>query len=221
MIPREYFLYPSGYDQIANEQPDKYSIDIKRSVKEGWMKQEPTEDGQGSIISLIPKNGIFLAVTGADFPLKCYPDASAVFATNLVKAMIIETLKLVGKWYLLPFLLLINKQKALDAFNRVALKAVSPTLLKDECLTNFSRETKRFIEVFVSKLGLTGGDQLAVIVSNLIDYDNAYRLRLEDVLSETSKYRLLKNPRKEIRRLVGILKERETLRCEIKKTKIH
>jgi hypothetical protein len=135
--------------------------------------------------------------------------------------MIIETLKLVGKWYLLPFLLLINKKKALDAFNRVALKAVSPTLLKDECLTNFSRETKRFIEVFVSKLGLTGGDQLAIIVSNLIDYDNAYRLRLEDVLSETSKYRLLKNPRKEIRRLVGILKERETLRCEIKNTNIH
>jgi transcription initiation factor IIE alpha subunit len=48
----------------------------------------------------------------------------------------------------------------------------------------------------------------AVIMANLIDYDNAYRLRFEDTMSETSKEKL-QNPRKEIKRLLEIMRSRE------------
>lgn len=211
MIPREHYLYQTGYEQVANESNEKYSIDIKEAIKNGWMKQEPTEDGQGNIVTLNPVNGILIAVRGADFPLKCFPDAGAVFAVNLIKAVIIETIKLCAKWYLLPFLLFINKQKSLDAFNRIAIKAISPQLLKDYCLTDFSKELKKFIFSFLCRIGFTteSSETFVTIIANIMDYDNVYRLRLEDTFSETNKYKLYKNPRKEIARLLRVMKLRE------------
>lgn len=220
MIPREHYIYQSGYDQVANESSDKYAIDIKEAVKNGWMKQEPSSDGQGTILSLIPNNGIFLAVKGASFPLKCYPDAGVVFAVNLVKAYLMETLKLVGKWYLIPFLLLINRQRALESFVRLGMKAISPHLLKDYCLTDFSREFKKCIKLFLDKMGYKGdedeNERLSVILANIMDYDNLYRMRIQDVLSETNRERLLKRPILEINRLSRIMKEREAIDCTTK-----
>lgn len=209
MIPREHYIYPTGYDQVATESNERYSLDIKESVKQGWMKQEPTEDGKNTLITLVPNNGIYLAVTGASFPLKCFPDAGAVFAMNLIKAHIIETLKLVGKWYLVPFLLLVNKQKALYAFNRISLKAISPQLLKDYCLTDFSGEFKKVVKLFLDKLGFHDTETTATVIANILDYDNVYRLRLEDTFSETNKHKLISNPRKEIARLTEMIRMRE------------
>lgn len=220
MIPREHYLYQTGYDQVANESDQKYSIDIKEGIKNGWMSQEPTPDGQGSIISLIPKNGIFLAVKGATFPLKCYPDAGVVFAVNLVKAYLMETLKLVGKWYFVPFLLLINRQRALESFVRFGMKAISPHLLKDYCLTDFSREFKKAIKLFLDRIGFESVEEetegCATILANIMDYDNLYRLRVQDVLSETNKDRLLKRPIREINRLSKIIKQREGKDCAVR-----
>jgi hypothetical protein len=59
----------------------------------------------------------------------------------------------------------------------------------------------------------------SMIISNLIDLDNAYRLRFEDTMSETSKEKL-QNPRKEIKRLLGIMKDRE-IRPGVKGRAIH
>lgn len=220
MIPREHYLFQTGYDQVANESDQKYSIDIKEAVKNGWMKQEPTEDGQGSVISLIPNNGVFLAIKGATFPLKCYPDAGVVFAVNLVKAYLMETLKLVGRWYFIPFLLLINRQRALESFVRFGMKAISPHLLKDYCLTDFSREFKKATKLFMDKMGFESTEfeteRFAVILANIMDYDNLYRLRVQDVLSETSKEKLLKRPILEINRLSKLIKQREAKDCAVK-----
>lgn len=210
MLSREAYLYPSGYEQVAAEGTEGYYLDIKESVKRGYMNAKPSEDGQFTTYTLIPNDGVYLSVKEAQFPVKCYPEANAVFACNLVKANLIETIKLVSKWYLVPFLLLINKQKALDAFNRVSLKAISAQLLVDNALTDFSREFKKFLYTFLTTMGFTdqSSQTFATIFVNLVDYDNAYRLRLEDTFSETSKEKLL-NPRKEIARLVKIMKSRE------------
>lgn len=211
MIPREHYLFQTGTEQVASEPGEKYELDIKESVRRGMMKQEPTPDGQGSILSLVPNNGIFFMIKGATFPLKCFPEAGVVFAINLIKAQIIEMVKLFSHWYLLPFIVLINKKKALESFNRLAMKSVSPYLLKDYCLTQFSREFKVLVFTFLSKLGFdkVESENFATIIANITDYDNLYRLRIQDALSETSKELLLKQPIREIWRQLKIIKNRE------------
>jgi hypothetical protein len=210
MLPKSAYLYPPAYDQIANEQNDHYAIDLKEGEKRGWLKQEPTPDGTQTLITLVPNMGIFMPVKDALYPLKCYASANAVFSANLIKAHLIETVKLVAHWYMIPFLLMLNKQKALDAFNRISLKAFSPYMLVDNCLTDFGRTLKTFLIEFLYQMGFTqdSAQTFAVIMANLIDYDNAYRLRFEDTMSETSKEKL-QNPRKEIKRLLEIMRSRE------------
>lgn len=210
MLKRDYYLYPPGYQQVANEQNEHYVLDFKEGEKQGWLTQTPTEDGKETVITLIANNGLFIPIRGAMFPLKCYAEAGAVFATNQVKAILIETVKLIGKWYMLPFLVFLNKQAVLDAFNRIAMKSLSPYLLVDNCLTDFSKTLKVFLIEFMEGIGFTSDSSqtFAVLMANLMDYDNAYRLRFEDTFSETSK-ELLQNPRKEFSRLLGVMKARE------------
>ncbi len=221
MIPRENFLYPSGYTQVATEQNEHYALDFKMGEQNGWLKQTPSEDGKSVNITLIPNNGLFIPVKGAMFPLKCFADANAVFNANQVKALLVETTKLISKWYMIPFVLLLNKQNTLDAFNRIGMKMLSPYLLVDNCLTDFSKTLKVFLIEFMYEMGFTAESShtFAVLIANMMDYDNVYRLRFEDTFSETSKERL-HDPRKEITRLLGIMKDRE-VRPGVKGKNIH
>ena len=134
MLPKSAYLYPDGYTQVANEQNEHYSLDFKMGEQNGWLKQTPTPDGKETLITLVPNQGVFVPVTGAMFPLKCFSGASAVFAANLIKAHIVETAKLIAKWYLIPFVLMLDKQKTLDAFNRISFKSFSPSYLTESYL---------------------------------------------------------------------------------------
>lgn len=46
-------------------------------------------------------------------------------------------------------------------------------------------------------------------IATIFEYDDAYRYRIEDIASETTKEALMKNPRKEIKRLTEIFMQRE------------
>lgn len=214
-IPNEVYLYPNGGEQISNENPELkgqgFPIDLKRAVKEGYLEAKPSPDGQRTIYTVIPRNGLFFPVEGGLYPLKAFPEPNAVFAANLVKAHIIETIKVISKWYLIPFLALINKQNALDAFNRISFKAICVFLMRDKALTDFVREFKGFLFNFLRGMGFTeeSSKTFALVFSHVIELDNVYRLRLADAFSETSKEALIKSPIKEIKRLLKIMKSRE------------
>lgn len=213
MIPKECYLYQTGYDQVANENQSRgidYLIDIKEGVKQGYFLSSPSADGQTTVYTLIPNKGLWLPVVGALFPVKSFPEPSAIFAANLVKSLIIDTIKLTSRWYLAPFLLLVNKQQAVDTFNRISFKALSPQMMTDECLTDFTREFKTFLYTFLKELGFTeeSSFKFALIFSHLIEFDNVYRLRLADTFSETSVDKLLR-PQKEISRLTEVMRSRE------------
>lgn len=216
MIPREAYIYPTGYDQVASEidthpTGEKYSLDIKRGVRDGYFKSSPSEDGQYTTITVIPNDGIFTPITGATFPMKGMATPESVYACNLVKALFIEPIKIISRWYLVPFLFLINKQKTIDAFNRISMKAISSHLLVDTALSRFTVEFRGVIYRFFSSIGFTDKSsyEFALIFTHIIEYDNVYRYRLEDTFSETTKDRLLKRPIKEVLRLLSIMKSRE------------
>lgn len=187
LINKEIFKYPSGHQQIQNESEEKYLLD-----KIDW------------------ENEILVYIKNADYPIKNFTDTQMLFANNIVKAIFIETLKIFPIWFFI--LQWKNKQKILDSFNRICFKVISPFILKDKHLSNFGRSFHFVIFNFLFKIGFTesSSDRFAEIFTYTIENDNAYRLRIEDLFSETSKRQLVKNPRKEIKRLTKIYCSRET-----------
>lgn len=71
-------------------------------------------------------------------------------------------------------------------------------------------EIGKFIECFLINLGLNAeiSKNYTQLVMMILEFDNAYRYRLQDIIGETNK-ELLKNPRKEIVRLLAIYNSRE------------
>lgn len=65
--------------------------------------------------------------------------------------------------------------------------------------------------VFLTEYGIDRdvAESFAEVFATLIEYDNAYRYRIEDLTSETYKEKLLRSPIKEVQRLVLIHKDRE------------
>lgn len=212
MIPRESFIYPTGAEQITGEsgRGEGYILDIKNGVKDGYIQSFPSVDGQSSVYILKPNNGLYTPIVGATFPLKTFPEANAVFACNLVKAMAIEPVRVLSKWYFLPFLLIVDKKQLVESWNRIAFKAMSAQLLHDHSLTRFSVAFKSFIYNFMVFCGfpVDSSKIFSLVFTHIIEYDNAYRLRIADIFSETT-HDKLKNP-KEIIRLLNIARLRET-----------
>ena len=76
--------------------------------------------------------------------------------------------------------------------------ALKPYLLKPEYMGPFARELRR---MFPGKLGTT--------IATVLDYDNAYRLRIQDLCKETTKEKLLAHPFREVQRLLKINQRRD------------
>jgi hypothetical protein len=159
-----------------------------------------------------PSKGIFTYVKGAMFPLKGYPSSDAIFSINQIKAIVIETIKLISKWYLVPFILLIPKQKAVEAFNRITWKLISPYIIKFHYLSKFAQTLHGIVLIFLMELGIeeNQADRMALIFIHTIEYDGAYRYRCIDLFSETSKELILDNPRREISKLARLASERDS-----------
>lgn len=95
--------------------------------------------------------------------------------------------------------------------------------LQDNRYRQSVRELIKFINLFLENLrievkaegGLDNAD-FGRIIGTMVEYDNAYHWRMEDIFSETSKELLLKNPKKEINRLLQIYKSREKMGIDFK-----
>lgn len=206
-------MYQTGEQQVASEINEKFLLDTKVGVRDGYLTMEPSVDGKYTIINLIPQpgGGIFMPIKDAMFPYKGAPTAGVVHNANMIKAVFMEFVKILSKWYIAPALLLMNKQILIDAINRIGMKILSPFIVKDYILTSFSSESLRMAQTFLTESGFTkeSSETFARLFVNMIDYDNAYRLRLEDTMSLTTKEKLLANPSKEIKRLTKIMASRE------------
>lgn len=191
MLPRECFKYSTGETQVANESNERFIVE-----------------------SVEFSGPILLKIKDGMFPLKSYPSAETIWSINIIKSIIVDSLKIFIRWQFVLGLLIFFSNKALNeilvSFNRVSLKVISPYILKDKHLTFFSRELHflLFTILFHSGIKEETADTTATILIHLIEYDNAYRYRLQDLFSETTKEQL-QNPIKEIPRLIQINKERD------------
>ena len=108
---------------------------------------------------------------------------------------------------LLPKKKLLNQR--INGFNSIAVKVLEAHILKPIHRMKFGLELENVIKIFLSELGVKKAEMTGNLVSHVIEYDAAYRFRIQDILSETTKEKLIRNPRKEIKRLLRLEMERD------------
>lgn len=148
------------------------------------------------------EGGIKIYMTGCQFPKKSMPTPETISAINQIKRLLLTTLKTFH-----IFILFIRPQKLIKSFNSIAFPIIRPYVLKQQYQTVFAKEFKNLLALLLGDY--EGGKETAEIISQIFEYDEAYRIRLQDLFSETTKEKLIKNPRKEIKRLLEIQRQRE------------
>lgn len=195
---------------------DQQQFAIPTPPQEAFASHNPNTPLQGEeIISYIstkmehvPYEGIIVHIQGATHPKRGFPTPEAVHINNIIKTLIKESL---SHKYLLLLSLLTSKQSLFVSFNTLHRKAFTPYLLKEEYLSPASYSLHLLIYNLLTKIRINPGTAktTALAIGNVLEYEDAYRYRLQDISDETTYYRLSTNPYKELTRLFHIFQERD------------
>ncbi len=155
------------------------------------------------------------------YPAKGHPFPEAIYAVNFVKRITRNSIlgfinKDLWKEYI-GFMLSSKKNKIkkisrfLELYVEIANKVIAPYILEERYFSPCSYEILDFTRKFLARIGIENSlaYNFAEIFASQIEYDNAYRLRIEDAMSETTKELLMADPRKELVRLGQIIAGRE------------
>ncbi len=146
-------------------------------------------------------DGYRLFIKNAEFPFKGKPASPQVMADiNILKSCAVEGLKL---FFSLPLLLVCPSAfltKVLISLNILAKRLVAPHLLETIHMSPFSREFELFTHIFLIELGIKDPKPVSLnktlpfltarYISNVLEYDSAYRWRLQDLFSESSPHKI-------------------------------
>ncbi len=178
-----------------------------------YTRAVKTELIDGNDIPVKDKDGQFVGGDFLPYPTKGFPTPEACNACNTVKRLYVGQLRLLAKNKLHFTSLIISKkrrQEWLNELSSVGSITLQQYFLKDIRYMNMCREMMLFIEIFLKEIGIKESvKSLAKIITTLFEYDSAYRFRLQDLANETTKEKMLKNPRREMNRLLDILKQRD------------
>ncbi len=185
-------IYENG---SSNEQ-------IAKEAVESWVVDRIEYEG-----------GIKIYLKGCDYPYKGMTTPDALFAINQIKKILLTSVKTFH-----IFLLFFSKQKLVDAFNTVCWGIISPYTLKRKYRTEFTIEIGNFLHRFMASYGISGDSskKFANIIAHIFEYDNAYRLRLQDLFTASSYKSLHSNPRKELKRLLELNRIRDFQEANLK-----
>lgn len=182
-----------------------------------------------------PKDGgIFVYLKGLNgvkvlYPSKGLPDPQFVAAINIPKRYLISELKFFASvkplailFTLLPYKHKIDMiRKWLYGFGFFCKISLMGRMLQEKRYMKSTKAIRIFVRTFLNEIGVNdtvveedstfdnAGDRFAVFFSHIIEMDTAYRLRIQDIMSETSKKLLLEDPAGEVERLLRLFIQRE------------
>lgn len=197
------YRHNSGQENVQQEANEFYNVEaipVINALQKGEILEQT----------------LTMRYQGMQFEEKTCPLSDAISQVNIVKRLIITSLKLVPFISPLLFTALISRSfrsKLFDIFNDISMRAIGGFILRPVYMTPLAQEAEKFFSVFLKEIGVKGHQTTAEILSNVIDYDNAYRYRLHDLFNETSKEKLSKV--KEIKRLLRINKDREVVHPQV------
>lgn len=176
-----------------------------------------------------PEGGTFMKLYGCSYLYKGYPDKETVERVDLIKRVFMASVRLLNKspfryfvsimfllfrkrviknliyWFVNIFEQYLGKiQLPLKEFNVFPRELIRVGLKLAE---DVSDEPSKFPDA-----GQTYRDRIQRLVycfAMIMEYDNAYRWRVQDILGNLDKDNLKKNPTKEIKRLFNIFIERD------------
>ncbi|MDE2016031.1 MAG: hypothetical protein KGI72_05910 [Patescibacteria group bacterium] len=202
-------LYPLPfvfrYRQSGNRNPAAAAIDpivIYETCRVSYPKQ----------------GGIEMWFTDCPYPAKGFPYPEALMMINGVKRLWIGLLRGFSRdcWLIaLAFLFSPSRGKIVDRF--IFALADAGKRMTAHCALYPKRCTPVVRELWsIAYLLLREGlgvsektaKDFAEVLMMMLEYDDAYRKRLQDLLSASSKQKLLKNPAREIKRLLVLLYSR-------------
>ncbi len=165
------------------------------------------------------EGGIYVWYKGMPYPKKGFPFPEATFQNDITKRIFMSILRpLAMKEMLLPglaFLLLPWKRKikvannSMREFNRIASWTLSACFLVPERYSHPAQTINKMLTEFIKNLGIDEENNIGRVIATMIEYDDAYRYRIQDLGSEIRWREMKTNPRKEIKRLLKIYMERE------------
>lgn len=167
------------------------------STPAGVIRAESSEGSKVTRVDL--SKGVELYLEGHPYPFKGLPKPEAIFAINTIKKFILNSTPL---WWIPP-------KRAITSFCAIALSLLKPYIIKPAYMMPVSKELRMMI----------GGD-LGTVISHVVEYDSAYRARIQDLFSESSQTMIRHAPIKELWRLVTINRQRDYLALHKKMRKM-
>ena len=158
--------------------------------------------------------GMFVHYLDFKYPRRGFPFPEAVQVNNIAKRLLIGRIRELSKnpLALLSLIRRKNLNKFLNEMGSAMTVAFGQYKLKEFRCQKPVRELRKFLNVFLEEIGgisKEASEQFSKYVSFLFEWDDAYLLILQDLLSETTEEKLSKSPAKELARLLKLFKERD------------
>lgn len=192
----------------------------KQTIHERIMEQSPIHVFTGKV-TVPPEGGMNLYHEGVPYPKKGFPFPQAAMANNIAKRQTMMLLLslvrpemglAIAGFILTPYKTKVKAvENVLEQYIRSVDYILADCYLQPHFMTPCTQQIQIFVNTFLVKAGIksTLAVNTARIVATMIEWDDSYRYRIEDIASETDAYRIWKDPRGEIRRLLGIFAERD------------
>jgi hypothetical protein len=149
-----------------------------------------------------PEYGFLAHYQGRPYPNKGMQTTGSMEANNTFKRLTIGLVQMVS---LRPSTILLQ-------YHRLADYLYFPHYLHQRYYNDCSRELFGLVYRFFRYLGFSFdlSYELGRDAASLLQFENGYRFRVEDIFTETTLQKLLDNPRAELKRLEQIYVSRET-----------
>jgi hypothetical protein len=145
-------------------------------------------------------DGIKVYIKDIPYPKKGFVTPEAIWSCNILKRVLMLASPLQ------------KPSKFIKGFNELGYKVMKHHLLKLCSMTPVAKELHILIKTFMVHLGFDKqmSYEFAMFFSHLIEYDDAYRYRFQDVMSEITKEQLLEYPRRTIDNIMSLLYARDS-----------
>ena len=229
-MPSKVILPPPPKEIFINKRGEESVFDARRNGQKFEKVIDEKRGNDGTEIH--PEHGFLTYHKTFKYPEKGWRDDFAVRANWSVKRVFIGWMRFLSCKYLLPayfalaFLPWRFKIKILERWIEEFLSVADLHLvnfyIKERALTPLPRGLKAILSEFLRGIGVNKdcvlgngrvgelSEKFGLVFATIIELDVAYRYRIEDLFSETSAELLRKNPRREIKRLIGISASRES-----------
>lgn len=185
------------------------------------------ENDQGAYHFILEKvvapaqGGILRYYKDCKYPVKNFPFFEAMYAMDVVKKYTMTFINTFAmKEMILPMLgyvILPNKYKlriittALESYQKIADYSMKGIYLKKRYYDTCSLAIWEFAKMFITSFGIKEelANGIGKILATLIYYDDAYRYRFEDAMTDFNQDEWVKNPRKALLKFAKIFEQRD------------